>query len=55
MPHVPSTTSTSVSNEGSFSTARPATGGNSSETAEILDISVRKVQYKLKEYQQADE
>jgi two-component system response regulator HydG len=32
-----------------------ATGGNSTKTAEILDISVRKVQYKLKEYQQADQ
>lgn len=27
-----------------------ATGGSTSETAEILDISVRKVQYKLKDY-----
>jgi DNA-binding NtrC family response regulator len=32
-----------------------ATGGNSSETAGILNISVRKVQYKLKEYQQGDQ
>lgn len=30
-----------------------ATGGSTSETAQILDISVRKVQYKLKEYREA--
>ncbi|MFU8806809.1 MAG: sigma 54-interacting transcriptional regulator, partial [Bradymonadaceae bacterium] len=28
-----------------------ATGGNSAETARMLDISVRKVQYRIKEYQ----
>lgn len=31
-----------------------STGGSTSKTAEILDISVRKVQYKLKEYRQGN-
>jgi len=30
-----------------------AVGGSTSKTAAILDISARKIQYKLKEYQQA--
>jgi DNA-binding NtrC family response regulator len=29
-----------------------STGGHTSETADILEISTRKVQYKLKEYRQ---